>query len=364
MRSRHHRGFTLIELLVVIAIIGVLVSLLLPAVQSAREAARRAQCTNNLKQIGLALHNYESATGAFPPGIVTTTSNLPNELSTWVAWSPQAMLLPYVEQGPLYNAANFSWAAAWYGDQAHATNSTVVFTRIAAFLCPSDPNAGRQNINNYHASLGPSPIRYNGTESGETMGVFAVYNSSSRSRSYGISSITDGTSNTIAFGEGLVGDNQNTLYRGNGMTGVANIPALNQLVDARSNPTLVMQALQACNQYWRGGTILSNPSNPNQRGLKNYMGQLWALGERGYTLFHTLVPPNSNDYPWRNCGLTCAGCSPEGSNFNNANSNHPGGANFAMADGSVRFIKSSINMQTYWAIGSRNGGEAVSSDAY
>src|SRR5690242_18441904 len=108
MRAR--RGFTLIELLVVIAIIAVLISLLLPAVQSAREAARRAQCVNNLKQLALALHNYSTAAGAFPPGIDTTVTypngagGYSNPLATWTAWSAQSLLLPYVEQSPLYNA--------------------------------------------------------------------------------------------------------------------------------------------------------------------------------------------------------------------------------------------------------------------
>src|SRR3954451_7113913 len=124
---RKRRGFTLIELLVVIAIIAVLIALLLPAVQAAREAARRAQCVNNLKQLGLALHNYNSATGAFPPGTVSTmadpTQGVPDGLSTWTSWSPQAMLLPYLEQTALYNATNFNWHCCWYspGDAINLT---------------------------------------------------------------------------------------------------------------------------------------------------------------------------------------------------------------------------------------------------
>ena len=142
------RGFTLIELLVVIAIIAVLIALLLPAVQSAREAARRIQCTNNLKQLGLALHNYISATGALPPGIVNTTTYLgtapPGSLATWTAWSAQAMLLPYVEQGPLYNAANFNWNCC-YTPRAATTEPTPRSTTRGSPASSARPTGSRGN---------------------------------------------------------------------------------------------------------------------------------------------------------------------------------------------------------------------------
>jgi len=363
MKTR--RGFTLIELLVVIAIIAVLIALLLPAVQAAREAARRAQCVNNLKQLGLALHNYQSATNSFPPGVVTTitdpSSAPPSNLATWTAWSPQAMLLPYLEQNALYNAANFSWGCCYFGDQADATNLTVYTSRIGSFLCPSDGLAGLQNINSYYGSTGSSTLPY--PNDGDTNGVFGFYDQTNfRSKSIPISAVTDGTSNTIAFSEGLVGDYGKTSnYAGNGMSG-ANTVAAAQVLDARSagvaNITL---GLQACNTFWAGGTAISDST-----GLKQYEGQTWALGERGYTLFNTVVPPNSKQYRWHSCRMdsSCLDCAPEGSSFINAASNHPGGANFAFADGSVKFIKESVSMPTYWSLGSRNGGEVVSSDSY
>ena len=128
----------------------------------------------------------------------------------------QALLLPYVEQSPLYNAANFSWCI--YIKQAGATNSTVYNTRIAAYLCPSDPLAGQQNINSYAGSIGTSTIQY--PTDGNTTGVFRVYNNLNQCSSVTLASVTDGTSNTIAFGEGLVGDfTKNDSYRGNGMAG-------------------------------------------------------------------------------------------------------------------------------------------------
>ena len=378
MRAR--RGFTLIELLVVIAIIAVLIALLLPAVQAAREAARRVQCTNNLKQLGLALHNYIAATNAAPPGVVNTTTYPgtapPGSLATWTAWSAQALLLPYVEQGPLYNAANFSWNCCYtpLGGNTR-TNTTIYNTRIASFLCPSDGLAGQQNINSYQGSIGDSTIQY--PTGGVTTGVFQVYDPKTVScQSVSLASITDGTSNTIAFGEGLVGDySKNSNYRGNGMSGPSDptggiVPNTMPSNNAESNPAAVLQALNACNTFWQSPSLktCSGYTACCIVGVKQYDGQLWALGERGYTLFNTIVPPNSKQYPWRNCrfgiGSACLSCAPEGSSFINAGSYHPGGANFAFADGSVRFIKDSVNMLTYQALGSRNGGEVVSSDSY
>ena len=148
LRAGRSHGFTLIELLVVIAIIAVLIALLLPAVQAAREAARRSQCTNNIKQIGLGLHNYHSAHDAFPPGAINNARARAGNINTdWAQWSPQALLLPFVEQTPLYNAANFSWGYNPFGDPCTQINSTVANTVISSFLCPSDTNAGKTGIN-------------------------------------------------------------------------------------------------------------------------------------------------------------------------------------------------------------------------
>ena len=360
--KKMRRGFTLIELLVVIAIIAVLIALLLPAVQSAREAARRAQCVNNLKQLGLALHNYFSAVGAFPPGIVTT-SDYAGSISSWTSWSAQSMLLPYVEQSALYNAANFNWACCFDGPEADSRNLTVYSTRIGPFLCPSDANAGIQQINSYVGSLGSST--FNSPVDGVTNGIFQVYDTNGHTGSVSIAAVTDGTSNTVAFGEALVGDyGKLNNYRGNGMGGVSATPNFEQ-VNAAANPSAILVGLQACNTFWNGTSITACPAgNCNRSGLKQYEGQLWALGERGYTLFNTIVPPNSTQYPWRSCKQGSAGSAPEGSQIASANSNHPGGANFAFADGSVKFIKATTNMQIYWGLGSRNGGEILSADSY
>ena len=252
MRTR--RGFTLIELLVVIAIIAVLIALLLPAVQAAREAARRAQCVNNLKQLGLGHAQLPLGDRGVPPGTDSTTSTTDpslsqtgiNNLSQWTSWSAQAMLLPYVEQTPLYNAANFSWACCWDSPTADAINSTVYTTKINSFLCPSDGLAGignvssyTANINSYYGSIGSTVIQY--PVDGNTSGIFKLYNQNTiTGLSVTLAEVTDGTSNTIAFGEGLVGDySKTTNWRGNGMAGPATINAIEMLYDAKANPAAV-----------------------------------------------------------------------------------------------------------------------------
>ena len=164
MNSSSRRGFTLIELLVVIAIIAVLIALLLPAVQSAREAARRAQCTNNLKQIGLALHNYHTSNDVFPLGTSFNPVDTANDPGVWASWSAQALMLGYLEQTPLYNAINFNWGPLATGtttsDGTGGINTTATHTLITSFVCPSDPycGGGQQNINDYASCFGTTGL--------------------------------------------------------------------------------------------------------------------------------------------------------------------------------------------------------------
>jgi prepilin-type N-terminal cleavage/methylation domain-containing protein/prepilin-type processing-associated H-X9-DG protein len=357
MRSSVRRGFTLIELLVVIAIIAVLIALLLPAVQAAREAARRAQCTNNLKQIGLGLHNYQSATNSFP---MATAAASPGgtygyATQTWGSFSCFALMLPYLEQKPIYNACNFNWTISW--GNGTAVNSTVVNANLAVFICPSDGKTATiasNDINNcnYFGSMGTTVAPWATTSTG----IFA------NTSAYGIQNITDGTSNTIAFAEGLVGDNTNWTKWRDGMAAGTASAALNYFnglsapgsYDANGASALVMQDLQTCTQWF----------NTKQNPAWQDMGWKWANGSPGLTIFQTIVPPNSQNYPWSGCRFSCAGCGVDYANYVNASSNHPGGCNVAMCDGSARFVKSSISIQTWWALGTKENAETISSDSY
>ncbi len=382
MKSRIRRGFTLIELLVVIAIIAVLIALLLPAVQAAREAARRSQCTNNLKQIGLALHNYHSGVNTFPQGKSESASSIgfAGGYAGWTEWSCQAEFLSYMEQSPIYAAINFSFCGGYnYGSYANGTAWTRI---IPSFMCPSDTNVGfggappigtgSPNINSYKGSIGtttaiywsnvtnsagyascqPDPLNIAGGNPGcqpYSTGLFCYWVSN------GIQNVTDGTSNTIAFAESLVGDNANpSVFRmNNSVTGVTGA-AIAEVPDASAIPyTTVTNALQACVTSYKSAIHISSAN-----------GNRWGWGAMSMTLFNTVVTPNSQQFPFNSCRDQCAGCGPDDSIFSNAQSNHPGGVNVLFADGSVRFVKSSISPQTWMALGTKANGEVISSDSY
>jgi len=369
MKSCRRRGFTLIELLVVIAIIAVLIALLLPAVQAAREAARRAQCTNNLKQIGLALHNYHSANNNFPMGSSLQVSVQYGGFNGWSQWSCHALLLPYLEGNSLYNAANFRINQGLEHGLSDAMNSTVTLSRVASFLCPSDGPAGAKFTNNYRGSIGTTVV---GGQAPSKQ-VSGIFSQSSKKNSYGganptmgLNDITDGSSNTIAFGEALVGiEGRGNAHKGNGINAprsTSNIHKDWDGQDIQQKPAASLaSAITQCNDFWK----TKPPGSSWSSGMKERNGWAWSLGMRTSTLFNTIFPPNSPDTPWGHCHLTgCPSCVPQEATFDNASSNHPGGANFTLADGSVRFIKSSTNRTVYWALGTRAYGEVISADAY
>jgi prepilin-type N-terminal cleavage/methylation domain-containing protein/prepilin-type processing-associated H-X9-DG protein len=355
------RGFTLIELLVVIAIIAVLIALLLPAVQAAREAARRAQCTNNLKQIGLALHNYHSTNDVFPMGQGVS----PTGGTGWSGFGPQAALLQFVEGGNVYNSINFSIDP----NPSIGPNLTAYQTEIKSYLCPSDPESGtlRDNINNYYGCMGTTTLYQQGTTAKPPYAAGINGNPTSQgfngngvffyAISYGINSITDGTSNTIAYTESLAGNDQSNGYRGNSITTVSAGDPSAVLSDARSNLTAVNAAALSCT------TTFQTNAKSGGAGIFGSTGSQWISGIMAYSLFNTILPPSSSQYPWGGCKFRGSGVL-EGVNIMNSQSNHPGGANFMFADGSVKFLKTTINQLTYMSLGSRNGGEVVSADSY
>jgi prepilin-type N-terminal cleavage/methylation domain-containing protein/prepilin-type processing-associated H-X9-DG protein len=358
----NRRGFTLIELLVVIAIIAVLIALLLPAVQAAREAARRMQCTNNLKQIGLALHNYHESIGSFPMGSGNPTMG-PNGSPAPIAkqgLSAHAAILPQLGETPIYNAINFSFGMADNTTYpAFQVNQTAQKAQLNEFLCPSDPNATvsldtstAAGNNCYYASIGTTTDTYGSLGSSGPNWSAATYTGPfAHQQCKSIRDLTDGTSNSIAFAESTVG--AATEQKGQkliGLTGVG-IPAMALQVNAFANPAGVQSGIQACSAAWSGGT----GSVDVQRG------DSWLHGSMAMTLFNTVVVPNGESRQWTYCSDTGSGSS---SRFSNSDSYHPGGVNVLMADGHVQFIKNSINQMTWWALGTIAGGEVISADSY
>jgi prepilin-type processing-associated H-X9-DG protein len=256
-------------------------------------------------------------------------------------------MLAQMEQQAVYNTCNFNWNPTQDScgtTIASKSNSTAVNTIIATFLCPSDPYSGVSRINNYQPSKGPTTS----VNALTNPGLFARYTA------YSIKSCTDGTSNTIAFGEVLVGNAvSGSLYRGNGAVKVSPTGAVN-LDNVQTNPAGVQPMFAACVAMMK--STASNIYTDN--------GYRWADGRQGYSSMSTVAVPNDPRAPFSGCRLDPSYSGSDSQQLTNVGSMHPGGANVLFADGSVKFVKSSINQLTWWALGTRAGAEVVSADSF
>jgi prepilin-type N-terminal cleavage/methylation domain-containing protein/prepilin-type processing-associated H-X9-DG protein len=322
--STRRLGFTLIELLVVIAIIAVLIGLLLPAVQAAREAARRVQCSNNLKQLGLAIANYHDVNNAIPPTANNTGAN---------NFSLKSRLLPYLEQTVMFSALNFSFSAT------DANNSTIHNNaNLSAFLCPSDGNYPQPNVSatNYPNNVGLSRTTPGSSTLGSLDGPAYKMGQPPEDRVVSFATITDGTSNTAIFSEFIKGNN------------TFSAPMLSLVFDTTISETPGQTPL-----FWQQQCQQNSPT-----AVYTQKGTDWIIQDCGKGgCFSMVMVPNS-----RACWYGT------GSNTDHtlvgASSNHPGGVNVTLMDGSVRFIKNSVSSQTWWALATKAGGEVISADSY
>ena len=373
MRRNPRRGFTLIELLVVIAIIAVLIALLLPAVQAAREAARRMQCTNNLKQIALACMNYESSNSVYPAHSMHVQANAAAGLP--LSWIPP--LLQFTEQNAMFNAINFMVEPMGTGPGGWA-NSTASISNLATLMCPSDSNWqplrtwGTNNGQTFYYGMtsymgnygGPGVIQQlSGTIVPVTTTALTPFYPSASFGPVKIASITDGTSNTGLISEALVGVNTSAFTRNSPLArrGTFRSPSG---AAAGSGSTGALSFVKAC-QNIPGTQGTRFGGGPGQLWIATY--PMWLV-INAYNHFGTpnqmncTNPSEPSGIDGNSGGQVGYYVAPLGSAP--PSSNHPGGVNVAFADGSVHFIKDSVSPPTWWALGSRAGGEVISSDAY
>ena len=334
IRSSIRPAFTLIELLVTIGILSILIALLLPAVQSTREAARRSQCQNNLHQIGLALSGYEASNRCFP--IVITTKTYSDEIRYYGIYSVQSRLLLHLDVVPLYNAINFQTGTVpidtFYFEPSsqlrrlNTANATVYRAGISFFLCPSDGGPFAQAGNNYRGNTGVGPYPEPWAESPDSgNGLFPEMGTVTLSR------VPDGLSHTIAFSERLRGsdrqppDPERDMFKRMGIVHTAD------------------QLLIACQ-------IAARPSS-----TPGYVtnGQWWFWAGRERTLYNHAQVPNGS-IPDCTYGAMLPML-----DMATARSRHPGGVNVLMGDGSGRFVLDSISQAVWRGLGTRNGRELV-----
>ncbi len=344
-RRASRRGFTLIELLVVIAIIAVLIALLLPAVQAAREAARRSQCVNNLKQIGLAISNYESVTGSLPTGAINSTPSATEQCSGYSS-SPGPrcsnlfeFILPFLEGNNQYNAINYNLGSNVYN---HPANSTALSTKVNAYFCPSD----QQSIpldparyiataqTSYGMNLGNTELFMNTYANPPTTlaycGKIPPDGPFGLEYTFRVADMLDGTSNTIYFGE-------TSRFRG--------------------EPSMFGSLTSFFNTWTTAGSTW----DPDDVGGTRPSGMAYTVPQINSPAQQFSARTFITTSNYTNWWTSAAG--PTYGQFG-FHSFHPGGANFVMGDGSVRFLKQTMNPVALRGLGSRAGGEVISADSY
>ena len=367
VRSKKH-GFTLIELLVVIAIIAILISLLLPAVQQAREAARRTQCRNNLKQIALALHNYHDVHSVFPPGRMA-----PGKVDCWIGWvSPLVHILPMIDQANVFDQIDFTQTRLRDGDPLCLGNDFVRTLAIPAFQCPSDPgHESGDNTNSYRLNWGvigaggrntddglseadPYTSTYGGLLDGTGGGAF------SDNGGVSVSNMRDGTSNTLLYSERILSNGDSAApFAGNFLH---QVPNGTKIVDKNNiNTTPIDNAfiVSAC----AAATATVNGAPAGSYGWRTDFGKgnqnfepPWMSSSLAAGAFNTLTTPNSQIY---DCGAGSVPDSPNEPGQVAARSYHTGSVLAALADGSCRAVSDAIDLSVWQAASTRNGGEIL-----